>query len=231
MHNTLKCIFIIVITLLLSSCSSGNNMNIEISPVSYETDTYKINGENIKIPGDTATINELNTLFETEINDWTENFKSRVEISNIDPSNLPCLQMRHSIKENDDTLLSIVTEKYAYISGMHGNTWWSAKNYDVKNDKILNLSDLFVDDGYIKILNEQIKEIIRTNEKEYHDLWKTPELDKARENRFYISDGYLCIFYEPYELSYYAKGVVEFHIPIEKIRGYIKPEYLSSAKK
>ncbi len=216
--------------ILLSSCNSGKNTNIELSPMSYETDTYKINGENLKIAGDASGIAELNTIFETEINDWTENFKTRVGISNIDPSNPPCLQIRHSIKHNDDSLLSIVTEKYAYVSGMHGNTWWSAKNYDVKNGKILNLSDLFSDDGYIKILNEQIKEIIASNEKEYHDLWKTPEIDSVRENRFYISDGYLCIFYEPYELSYYAKGVVEFPIPVEKIRGYIKPEYLSSAK-
>lgn len=230
MHNTLKCILLILLSCLLSSCGKGSKLNIQVSPVSYETESYKINGENIKIPGDTNTINELNTLFETEINDWIENFKSRVEISNIDKSNPPCLQMRHNIKQNNDTILSIVTEKYAYISGMHGNTWWSAKNYDVKSDKLLTLSELFVDDAYIKIINEQIKEIIKTNEKEYHDLWKTPELDRARENRFYLSDGNLCIFYEPYELSYYAKGVVEFHIPLEKIRGYIKPEYLSSAK-
>lgn len=214
---------------MLSSCGS-NKFNIQVSPVSYETDSYSINGENIKIPGDTEAISGLNTLFETETNDWIENFKSRVEISNIDQSNPPCLQIRHSIKQNSDTILSIVTEKYAYISGMHGNTWWSAKNYDVKNDKLLSLSDLFLDDGYIKILNEQIKNIITANEKEYHDLWKTPEIDRVREDRFYISNGNLCIFYEPYELSYYAKGVVEFHIPLEKIRGYIKPEYLSSPK-
>ena len=228
MHNFIKCIALIIISCLLSSCGGENKFNIQVSPISYEAENYKINGENIKIPGDTATINELNTLFETEANDWIENFKSRVEISNIDLSNPPCLQMRHIIKQNNSTILSIVTEKYAYISGMHGNTWWSAKNYDVENDKILTLSDLFVDDGYIKIINEQIKEIIKANEKEYHDLWKTPELDKARKDRFYLSDGNLCIFYEPYELSYYAKGVVEFNIPIEKLRGYIKPEYLSS---
>lgn len=230
MHNFVKCIFLIILSCLLSSCNSGSKFNIQVSPVSYETDSYTINGENIKIPGDTDAITGLNTLFEAEINDWIENFKSRVDISNIDKSNPSCLQIRHNIKQNNDKILSIVTEKYAYISGMHGNTWWSAKNYDVKNDKMLTLSDLFVDDGYVKIINEQIKDIIKENEKEYHDLWKTPELDRAREDRFYLSDGNLCIFYQPYELSYYAKGVVEFHIPLEKIRGYIKPEYLSSTK-
>ena len=104
MHNFIKCIFLIILSCLLSSCGKDNSLNIEVSPLSYETDIYTINGENIKIPGNTDVINELNTLFEAETNDWIENFKSRVEISNPDPSNPPCLQMRHSIKQNNDTI-------------------------------------------------------------------------------------------------------------------------------
>ena len=120
----------------------------------------------------------------------------------------------------------MVTEKYVYLSGLHGNTWWSAKNFDTRLDKQLTLDDIFSDNSFDKALNKKMEELITKNPEEYHDLWEIPLINENHKSNFYLTDKNLVIFFQPYELSYYARGVVEFPIPLEKIRGYIKEEYL-----
>ena len=124
----------------------------------------------------------------------------------------------------------MISEKYTYITGLHGNSWQTAITFDSESDRILSLSDLFVDDKFYGILNERIDELINENAEEYRDLWEKPVVDKKREDKFYLEGDNLVIFYEPYELSYYARGVVEFPIPMEEIRGYVKENYLTPDK-
>lgn len=224
MHNIIKTLLIFVFALLCSCSKSG--MNTATKTISEETDSYSINCEIITADGKTEGINQFNELCNGEINQWVEDFKTRAERLTVAGSEKPCLQARNSIKLNNNKILSLVTEKYVYTNGLHGNTWWSAKNYDIKNDCLVRLPDLFIDDKYPEILAQRISELIENDSETYHDLWEEPTIDSNRNDKFYLDDKNLVIFYQPYELSYYARGVVEFPIPLEKIRGYIKPEYL-----
>ena len=227
MHNLVKFFLAALVCSVCISCSlSGDTIQSSTKNISQECDTYTINGEILSFKGTSEGINTLNASIEEEINGWIEDFKGKIPENTNSSGTLPCLQMRHIIKMNTPTFVSFITEKYVYITGLHGNNWRQARNFDVVQDKEVRLSDLFNDSSYPKILNQRMKELIDSDNEAYHDLWEIPTIDKNRENRFYMDGKNLVIFYEPYELSYYARGVVEFPIPLEKIRGYIKSEYL-----
>ena len=61
---------------------------------------------------------------------------------------------------------------------------------------------------------------------EYADIWEQPVIGEEQNECFYLTDDGLVIYYPPYELSYYARGFVEFVIPYSELYGYLKPEYV-----
>ena len=227
MHNSLKASLLITVC-FLCACSKNGGIPIKTENVSENNDAYTINCESVEIEHNSDGGKLLNDTFKNELDEWIETFTSQALQIKVPGSSPPCLQVRHIVKNNNGKLLSIITEKYVYLSGLHGNTWVTAKNFDTQQDNILKLGDLFSDKEYPVILNLRMEELIKNNPKTYHDLWEKPIIDGNREDKFYLDGKNLVIFYEPYELSYYARGVVEFSIPIEKIRGYIKAEYLPS---
>lgn len=224
MHNTLKLFILFVCFILITGCDNDEKIKYRIETIHQETDEYNINGEKIILEGESEGISVFNNDVDEEIKLWREDFLSR--ISNNPGEDKPQLQFKQIVQNNENGILSIVTEKYTYISGLHGNTWRTARTYDKEKDSIIRLGDLFLEKNYHKILNEKISDIIENKPDTYHDLWEMPVVDEKCENNFYLDSGNVIIFYEPYELSYYARGVVEFSIPIEEIRGYIKEEYL-----
>lgn len=222
MHNFIRFVLIFSFCIILASCS--NNDNIEKELIEQKSENYSISMENLSFGmGEEFT---LNSDIKKDLEFWVSDFEERVVENKLKGTELPNMQIRHKIYQNNETIISMVTEKYAYINGAHGNIWWKARNFDVKNNTYLSLSDLFYDDEYKKMLNLKMEELINENPKKYHDLWEKPEIKGNSFSNFYIDKKTLVIFFEPYELSFYAKGVVEFPIEASKLRGFIKEEYL-----
>ena len=222
MYNFIKLILVFSFCVLLSSCSKGDNFEKEL--VEYKTEDYSINSENLLFDKGEDII--LNSDIKKDLDSWISDFETRVFDNKIKGAELPNMQIRHKIYQNNEALISMVTEKYAYISGVHGNIWWKSRNFDVKSNRYLSLADLFYDGEYKRILNSKMEEMILDEPKKYHDLWEKPEIKNDGFSNFYIDDKHLVIFFEPYELSFYAKGSVEFPIEGKELRGYIKEEYL-----
>ncbi len=92
--------------------------------------------------------------------------------------------------------------------------------------KEVKLADLFADDGYVSTLNRMINEEMEKHSEEYKDLWAKPEIKTGTSDGFlYSRDDDLVIFFQPYDLSYYARGFVEFRLDLEDLSGYMKEEY------
>ena len=108
---------------------------------------------------------------------------------------------------NKNDFISVVEEKYIYTGGARGTTVHIPVNIDVSGEKEVKLADLFADS------------------EEYKDLWAKPEIKQEHQTDFYIQDDDLVIFFQPYDLSYYARGFVEFRLDLEDLSGYMKEEY------
>lgn len=198
---------------------------MELTNKDYETDNEIIY---LEIP----SFKGLGTkeLSEEISNDY-ENFSQELLNSFIDTSNKSTeyrtgkskLEMKNSIKYNKNGLFSLVGEIYKYTQGAYGSSDRRIINVDIKNSKVILLEDLFSDDEYIEMLNSKLEKL--SQDAMYSDLWEKPIITDKQNEFFYFDDKGLVIFYPPYELSYYARGFVEFTIPYSELYGYLKPEY------
>ncbi len=223
MHNFIKSICVVLFCFFVCSCADNKGYEKEISE--YETESYVINSENIKFNIDEEL--SLNSDIKNQTDSWISDFESRVSDNKITGRELPNMQIKHKVYECNDFIISTVCEKYVYINGVHGQIWWAARNFDVKNNCYLTLSDLFYDDEYKKILNSKMEQMLTDEPEKYHDLWEIPSVKNGVDDNFYFDGKNLVIFFQPYELSYYAKGVIEFPIETNELRGFIKEEYLT----
>ena len=123
---------------------------------------------------------------------------------------------KHRVGFESDKWCSIVTDTELDTGSVISRR--SAKTIDLENKKEVNLEDLYLSEDAGSFLEQRLAE--ETATAEYSQLWKKPQIEQGQD--FYLSKNALVLVYQPYELSYYEKGVVEIRLPYQKLRGYIK---------
>ena len=228
MHHSLIKTSTLILSLLLiitaSSCFSHRS-NISIDEKKYETDKSIVNLQmpEFKNMSDANFQQELNSSYNQMVESWLADFSKQCEKNSSETEKYQ-FRLTQKITYQTQYFLSVVGEIYILTDGVHGSSSRVVKNIDVASNHLLKLADLFQDESFETAINREINNIMEKNPEEYHDLWEKPTLSSQHEN-FYLSDDGLVIFYPPYELSYYARGFVEFCIPYKKLAGYWKPEY------
>lgn len=233
MYNPLRCsimkkIFLAAISIFfLCSCTKSGTADIKISVKEYETDISSARIESFTLSG------LKNSEFESEINRNVARDADGAAVSfdtivsesteKIRMGNKCVLEISQLIRNNSDDFISILEEHYVYAGGAHGSTIRYPRNIDTLSGKTVQLSDLFADESFKTELNRQIDLILESNKDEYSDLWEHPKI--TSETNFYICDKRLVVFFQPYELSYYARGFIEFPIKLADLEGYLKDEY------
>lgn len=225
MHNFITKYLPILIIILISGCSFSKS-NMVITEKKYETDMSVIE---LQIPefknfSDKDFEEKLNTDYTAAFNSWIKDFEEKCEKSTLEGEKC-VLKITQDVKMASSSIFSLISEIYSFTDGMHASSFRVAKNIDVQRNREFQLSDLFSDGSYQNAINREISEILEENPEEYHDLWEKPILSSMHQEFFYLSQDGLVIFYPPYELSYYARGFVEFVIPYDELSGYFAPEY------
>ena len=227
MHHTLKkylyaSTFAILI-ILMSSCKMSGR-HISITEKKYETNSAIIE---IQIPefqniGNDELENKLNKDYNSYINSLTNEFIKKC------PDAAPekySLRITQNISCDTDRFVSINTDIYEFTEGVHGTNSRFSKTIDILKGEEIELPDFFSDEEYEQRINRIIEEIISENPDDYNDLWEKPMLSSIHNKNFYLSREGIVIYYPPYELSYYARGFVEFCIPYKELSGYLKQDY------
>ena len=119
-------------------------------------------------------------------------------------------------------ILTVMLEGYLYFGGAHGMPYREVLNIDTANNKILQLADIFTNPNYKQVLLRELN-ALRPVESTFEDEI-SEVLDLPSDNSFYFQGGSLVIFYPPYDLASYARGFVEFKIPLTKLSGILKAE-------
>ena len=136
---------------------------------------------------------------------------------------IPELEIKCDIKINDSRLFSLEILSYLYTDGAVGTYTKYVKNIDLRNNTEIRFENLFNDDEHKKLLNSKLEQ--KSKDAIYSDLWETPTIKDNQSEMFYFTKDGLVIFYPPYELSYYARGFVEFTIEYSQLYGYLSPDY------
>ncbi|MGN0107532.1 MAG: DUF3298 and DUF4163 domain-containing protein [Hominilimicola sp.] len=217
-----------VMAVCLCGCSL-DRVRTEKSIKEYEMDYSTVHAEMIRFSGmkNAEFEKRINSDIEQSVESALVAFDSEALGSSdkVRMGNKCVFETTWDEKYNKNDFISVVEERYQYTGGAHGNTVRLARNIDIVGEKEIKLADLFTDDGYVSTLNRFINEEISEHSDKYKDLWAKPEIKDTHQTDFYISGDDLVIFFQPYDLSYYARGFVEFSIELEELSGYMKEEY------
>lgn len=223
----LKKILAGIFALVLCGCSFNDGYGITIKKEEQESDYSTVYAEILEFRGikNKEYQSQLNISIEDTVEDAIHQFDS---IAQEAKENLPAgvkssLYITQKVKRNTNDFVSFIMEHYIFTGGAHGTTSWYPRTVDVTSDNPhdLTLGELFTVDDYLDKINGIIKNKVEANPDIYSELWEEPIVTKENENRFYLTDDSLVIFFPPYELSYYAKGFIEFPIELKELSPYL----------
>lgn len=130
------------------------------------------------------------------------------------------------VKKNSDNMLSILVNYYQYSGGAHGFYENESYNIFMENGKKLKLKDLFKENvDYKKVINDIILKQIKENKEGIYSFKEISDNQK-----FFIEDNKLVIYYDLYEIAPFAAGIPEFKIDINEISHIINEEYIDIFK-
>lgn len=210
-----------ILMLFAASCTMKPKINLVNNNYETEYSEVKIQTPKISIPNEKEFSEKLNNMISDKAEEAAEKFEKKVISSDIADKGVFDMLQRVNYNKND--FISITEELYTYTGGAHGMTVRHTRNIDILRQCEITLEDLFAEEGYKDTLKRMINEEIEENQEEYSELWQKPEIKSNQD--FYITDDLLVIYYQPYELSYYARGFVEFPLRLPELKGYLKEEY------
>ena len=136
----------------------------------------------------------------------------------------------YEVKKSNDDILSILIKYYKYSGGAHGIYEYVPYNIDLTSRNTFVLNDIFTQNSnYEQVINDEIKSQIKTLNKEQglpEDSTQLYAFNKIKNNqKFYIKDDSIVIFFDLYEITPYVAGVPEFIIKKELINTLLIPKY------
>lgn len=151
------------------------------------------------------------------------------ELKALSSSHQISLMIKPKILQSKGTLATVVLNSSSYLGGAHGSTAQRYYNFDLKNQKQVQLNDLLLPKQKTKL------------DKLAHDAFKTWVIDSKLANTadeyeqawpFQVTDNYflgeqgLILQYGEYEIGPYVVGLPRLVIPFDQLQGVLKPEYL-----
>ncbi|MBC8631355.1 DUF3298 domain-containing protein [[Eubacterium] tenue] len=130
------------------------------------------------------------------------------------------------VKKNSDNMLSILIKYYQESGGAHG--FYENKSYNIyiEDGKILSLRDLFKESSdYVKVINEIIREKIKESQ---YGAYSFKSI--SNNQKFYIEDDKLVIYFDLYEIAPFAAGIPKFKIDINNISHILNEKYIDIFK-
>ena len=136
---------------------------------------------------------------------------------------------------SSDTCVSVLFSSWIYTGGENSSVYREARTYSLADGSVLDYADLF--GGYTETVTEKMRDKITQSISaepegfypDYEGLVDFYELEK----RWYLDEVEgLCVYYVPYELAGYDKGILTYTIPLGELNTYLvfNPAYTSFAE-
>ena len=129
---------------------------------------------------------------------------------------------------NSPQLLTLGFTDYAYTGGAHGLFGTDVESYDLRNLRMLKLSDVLLP-GYEDAVSKALDRAVRIK----YNLQAAQALDailfekeiQPNEN-FGVTDKGIFFVYGPYEIAPYAAGEIELFVSFEQISEFVQAAWL-----
>ncbi|ENW06763.1 RsiV family protein [Acinetobacter beijerinckii] len=174
--------------------------------------------------------NEQKQNLDTQAQLYANSFiKIDEELKALSSSHQISLMVKPKILQSKGVLATVVLNSSSYLGGAHGATAQRYYNFDLKNQKLVQLTDLLLPKqkaNLDKLAHEAFKKWIvdsklANNAAEYEEAWPFSVTDN-----FLLGEQGLILQYAEYEIGPYVVGLPRLVIPFDQLQGVLKPEYL-----
>ncbi|MCU4413685.1 RsiV family protein [Acinetobacter sp. WU_MDCI_Axc73] len=139
------------------------------------------------------------------------------------------IMIKPSILKSQGPVATVVLNTSSYLGGAHGSSAQQYYNFDLKQQKQIQLNDLLLPNQK-KTLESKAHDVFKAwvmdskladNVNEYEQAWKF----KLSDN-FLLGEQGLILQYGEYEIGPYSAGLPRLVIPYNQLNGILKTEYL-----
>ncbi|RYZ23453.1 MAG: DUF3298 domain-containing protein [Sphingobacteriales bacterium] len=184
------------------------------------------------IPGD-----DWNILAKRRAGDYFTNYKKVIKAELVPGMDRTAAFLnyyqgtRGYIKYNDNGYVVLEDFSDEYTGGAHGYYFSTTHNYDVTNNKELQLTDVLRAD---KLL---LRTLLEAKYLKDHNLPIGSPIKKhlfvdhldASQN-FYFNEHGIAFIYHPYEIASYAEGQITILLPYASVKNYLTPAFAQRMK-
>ena len=139
------------------------------------------------------------------------------------------IMIKPSILKSQEPIATVVLNTSSYLGGAHGSSAQQYYNFDLKQQKQIQLNDLLLPNQK-KALESKAHEVFKAwvmdtkladNVNDYEQAWKF----KLSDN-FLLGKQGLILQYGEYEIGPYSAGLPRLVIPYDQLNGILKADYL-----
>jgi hypothetical protein len=206
-------------------------------PTAFSVSSRKItiNNESLNVDMEVPQINGLtNGLFQEQLNNQimsaAQVVKDEIETLARDyPMEFgPYIAVINYNTYVNKDLLAIIVETYMYAGGAHGMSYLNCYNIDTKNNKVLELKDLFADGiDYKGVINQYIKNEIDSSLQKGEPVYFDGFTSIADNQNFYVKNNSIVICFGEYEIAPYSSGKPEFALPVGLFEEYLNDSFMN----
>lgn len=127
------------------------------------------------------------------------------------------ININNNVTYNKNNILSITLNLYSYTGGAHGSSVDESFNFDINTGNRGVIEDFLGNNrNYNKIILDNVKATINKNP----ELYFKEAVDKLNvipyNQKFFLTDKDLVIYFDEYEIAPYVAGIPKFYIPLSK---------------
>ncbi len=174
---------------------------------------------------------DFNTLAKTLVMTNVETFKQTFANDNNTELTYD-MSISYTVELLNDNLVSLFFQGREFTGGAHGNSWSFTLNYDLKNNKKLELRDLFKGNvNFLSFISKQsIHQIMTSQGESAVNEWITGGASENIENfkSWNMTSTGLKITFDPYQVASYAEGIFTTLIPYKSCTSILTGSFLTS---
>lgn len=133
----------------------------------------------------------------------------------------------------DDAYVSVVAYNSVYLGGAHSDSDQAAMNFDLASGSLMSLSSIFKTKYKEQILDKLLHELSELESSfmlfdgyEATVREKFEQMPADMTQNWYLTNRGVVFFYNPYEISPYASGVVSVELSYAELVGYLRDDFV-----
>jgi len=197
---------VVLILLFIVSCSAETSITMNT-----KTETVTADDGMVVLTVDVTYPNILD--YEKKADEFIRNNIETYTAEALEDQYIPYeFIMRCEVTYNENNKVSVLSEYYVYLGGVHGTTYFESETVNIKTGAKLTPADLIKRDFDVK---QMYIDLINNNPDDFFGEESINMLNALPEINFFVTETGLTFYVNPYDIAPYSTGVVTVEVPFD----------------